>query len=57
MKLTYNEDEGYDFDQELAIEEMMLREHGMASVHTVRTPIGAESNDVDEASEELFPKF
>jgi hypothetical protein len=36
MKLTYNEDEGYDFDQELAIEEMMLREHGMASVSTRR---------------------
>ncbi|KAE9006602.1 hypothetical protein PF011_g11519 [Phytophthora fragariae] len=54
MRVSYNEDEGYDLDQELAIEEM-LREHGMASVHSVRTPIGAESNEIDEASDELLP--
>ncbi|KAE9261798.1 hypothetical protein PR003_g33793, partial [Phytophthora rubi] len=54
MRVSYNEDEGYDLDQELAIEEM-LREHGMASVHSVRTPIVAESNEIDEASDELLP--
>ncbi|KAL4169511.1 hypothetical protein KRP22_010430 [Phytophthora ramorum] len=54
MRVSYNDDEGYDLDQELAIEEM-LREHGMASVHSVRTPIGAESNEIDEASDELLP--
>ncbi|KAE9296392.1 hypothetical protein PF008_g24011 [Phytophthora fragariae] len=54
MRVTYNEYEGCDLDQELAIEEM-LREHGMASVHSVRTPIGAESNEIDEASDELLP--
>ncbi|GMF44886.1 unnamed protein product [Phytophthora fragariaefolia] len=54
MRVTYNEDEGYDFDQELAIEEM-LREHGMESAHSVRTPIGAESNEIDEASDQLLP--
>jgi hypothetical protein len=54
MRVSYDEDEGYDFDQELAIEEM-LREHGMASAHGVRTPIGADSNEVDMASEELLP--
>ncbi|KAE9286282.1 hypothetical protein PF008_g26702 [Phytophthora fragariae] len=54
MRVSYNEDEGYDLDQELAIKEM-LREHGMASAHSVRTPIGAESNEIDEASDELLP--
>ncbi|KAE9344912.1 hypothetical protein PF008_g9011 [Phytophthora fragariae] len=54
VRVTYNEAEGYGFDQELAIEEM-LREHGMASVHSVRTPIGTESNEIDEASGELLP--
>ncbi|KAE8979189.1 hypothetical protein PR003_g24643 [Phytophthora rubi] len=33
----------------------MLREHGMASVHSMRTPIGAESNEIDEAPDELLP--
>jgi hypothetical protein len=54
MRVTYDEDEGYDLDQELTIEEM-LREHGMASVHGVRTPIGAESNEIDVAPEDLLP--
>ncbi|KAE9289670.1 hypothetical protein PF008_g25829 [Phytophthora fragariae] len=54
MRVSYDEDEGYDLDHELTIEEM-LREHGMASVHSVRTPIGAESNEIDEASDELLP--
>uniref|UniRef100_H3GWD4 Integrase catalytic domain-containing protein n=1 Tax=Phytophthora ramorum TaxID=164328 RepID=H3GWD4_PHYRM len=54
MRVSYAEDEGYDLDQELAIEEM-LREHGMGSVHSVRTPIGAEWNEIDEASVELLP--
>ncbi|KAE9223164.1 hypothetical protein PF005_g6413 [Phytophthora fragariae] len=52
MRVTYSED--YDFDQELFIEEM-LSEHGMVSVDSVRTPIGAESNEIDEASDELLP--
>jgi hypothetical protein len=54
MRVSYDEDEGYDFDQELTIEEM-LHEHGMASVRSVRTPIGAESNEVDVTPEELLP--
>ncbi|GMF42843.1 unnamed protein product [Phytophthora fragariaefolia] len=54
MRVSYTEDEGYDLDQELAIEEI-LREHGMASVHSVRNPIGAESNKIDVASDELLP--
>ncbi|KAE8998590.1 hypothetical protein PR002_g18698 [Phytophthora rubi] len=52
MRVTYSED--YDFDQELFIEEM-LSEHGLVSAHSVRTPIGAESNEIDEASDELLP--
>ncbi|KAE9324368.1 hypothetical protein PR003_g16747 [Phytophthora rubi] len=54
MRAAYNEDEGYEFDQELAIEEM-LREHGIESAHSVRTPIGTEANEINEASDELLP--
>ncbi|KAE8957626.1 hypothetical protein PF005_g26552 [Phytophthora fragariae] len=55
MRVTYSEVKVYDFDQEQAITEM-LREHGMVSAHSVRTPISAESNKIDEASDALLPR-
>ncbi|POM74260.1 Integrase catalytic core protein [Phytophthora palmivora] len=54
MRVSYNDVEGYNLDQEVAIL-AMLKEHGMEFAHGVRTPIGAEYNEHQEAGDEKLP--
>ncbi|KAE9001279.1 hypothetical protein PF005_g14857 [Phytophthora fragariae] len=53
MRESYRED-GYDLDQELAILDM-LKKHGMEFAHGVRTPIGMECNERQEAGDDKLP--
>ncbi|OWZ03325.1 Copia protein [Phytophthora megakarya] len=54
MRVVYDEECGYDLDQEAAIVEM-LRDHGMEFAHGVRTPIGAEWSELQGAEDEVLP--
>ncbi|KAE8991327.1 hypothetical protein PR001_g21255 [Phytophthora rubi] len=53
MRVSYRED-GYDLDQEVAILDM-LKKHGMEFAHGVRTPIGVECNERQEAGDDKLP--
>lgn len=48
MRVTYDENEGYELDQEVTIEDL-LKEHGMEFAHGVRVPVGKECNGVEES--------
>ncbi|POM72016.1 Integrase catalytic core protein [Phytophthora palmivora] len=52
MRVEYTQENGYYLDQEAGISEL-LREFGMEHANGVRTPIGAEWNEVDVS--ELLP--
>ncbi|GMF18948.1 unnamed protein product [Phytophthora fragariaefolia] len=54
MRITYDDADGYNLDQEVLIQEM-LKDHGMEHTHRVRTPIGPEWNELRGAECEKLP--
>ncbi|KAG6612643.1 Integrase catalytic core protein [Phytophthora cinnamomi] len=54
MRVNYDEDAGYDLDQEITIS-AMLGEHGMELAHGVRASIGHEWNEEQEESAARLP--
>lgn len=54
MRVTYDEENGYDIDQEMSIENI-LKEHGLEHAHGRRAPIGKECNKPPEGNEEMLP--
>ncbi|KAE9302954.1 hypothetical protein PF001_g13774 [Phytophthora fragariae] len=54
MRITYDDADGYNLDQEVLIQEM-LKDHSMEHAHGVRTPIGPEWNELRGAECEKLP--
>ncbi|KAE8882313.1 hypothetical protein PF005_g15912 [Phytophthora fragariae] len=54
MRITYDDADGYNLDQEVLIQEM-LNAHSMEHAHGVRTPIGPEWNELRGAECEKLP--
>ncbi|OWZ22783.1 putative mitochondrial protein [Phytophthora megakarya] len=54
MRVVYDEECGYDLDQEAAIVEILC-DHGMEFAHGVRTPNGAEWSELQGAEDEVLP--
>lgn len=54
MRLEYGENDGYDLDQEVTIDEL-LQAYGLENAHTVRAPIGEDWSEVQDVSTELLP--
>ncbi|KAJ8523758.1 hypothetical protein ON010_g17361 [Phytophthora cinnamomi] len=54
MRIEYSDDNGYDLDQEVTIDEL-LQSYGLEKAHAVRVPIGEDWNEAQDASTELLP--
>ncbi|KAG6612031.1 Integrase catalytic core protein [Phytophthora cinnamomi] len=54
MRIEYSDDNGYDLDQEVTIDEL-LQAYGLEKAHAVRVPIGEDWSEVQDASTELLP--
>ncbi|CAI5730849.1 unnamed protein product [Peronospora farinosa] len=54
MRIQYEEEKGYNFDQEVGILDM-LKEHGLEMAHGVRVPITSDWNDTENAMLQLLP--
>nr|CCA25837.1 AlNc14C325G10625 [Albugo laibachii Nc14] len=47
MRINYNDEDGYDIDQEVAIVDM-LKELGLRNARGTRTPVGDTTNDMPQ---------
>uniref|UniRef100_A0AAV1U951 Reverse transcriptase Ty1/copia-type domain-containing protein n=1 Tax=Peronospora matthiolae TaxID=2874970 RepID=A0AAV1U951_9STRA len=56
MHIQYNDENGYTFDQEVGIMDM-LKEHGLEMGHSVRVPITQDWNDNEESVAVPLPVF
>ncbi|POM64836.1 Integrase catalytic core protein [Phytophthora palmivora] len=54
MRLEYCEDDGYDLDQEVTIDELP-QAYGLEKAHAVRAPIGEYWNEAQDTSSEMLP--
>ncbi|POM67045.1 Pol Polyprotein [Phytophthora palmivora] len=54
MRFGYSDENGYDLDQEVTIDEL-LQAYGLEKGHAVRVPIGEDWNEAHDASTELLP--
>ncbi|KAG3117247.1 hypothetical protein PI125_g3961 [Phytophthora idaei] len=54
MRITYDDVNGYDIDQQVTIEDM-LKDHGMEHAHVVRGPIDEECSENQEGEQEMLP--
>ncbi|OWZ15199.1 putative mitochondrial protein [Phytophthora megakarya] len=54
MRIEYSDENGYDLDQEVTIDEL-LQTYGLEKAHAVRVPIGEDWNEAQDGSTELLP--
>ncbi|KAG2762053.1 hypothetical protein PC129_g918 [Phytophthora cactorum] len=54
MRITYDDVNGYDIDQQVTIEDM-LKNHGMEHAHGIRGAIDEECSENQEGEQEMLP--
>ncbi|KAG3131663.1 hypothetical protein PI126_g19962 [Phytophthora idaei] len=54
MRVNYDDESGYELDQEVNITDM-LKEHGVKLAHGMKAPLGDDWNECMEAGADLLP--